>query len=39
MLKKMMLLLVTTAVFAGPSSYLALRDLPQPPCWPCTSLR
>lgn len=35
MLKKMTLLLVVTAAFAGSASHHTLRDLPQPPRWPC----
>jgi len=35
MLKKMMLLFVVAAAFAGSASHPSVRDLPQPPCWPC----
>lgn len=40
MLKKLMLLLTAVvAVSASSTKPQTVRDIPQPPCWPCTSLK
>ncbi len=40
MLKKLMLLLTAVvAVSASTPRTQTVRDIPQPPCWPCTSLK
>ena len=40
MFKKLMLLLTAiAAVSAHTTNQQTVRDIPQPPCWPCTSLK
>lgn len=39
MLKKIVLLLIAIVAGAGSLSHPGVRDIPQPPCWPCTSLK
>jgi hypothetical protein len=40
MFKRLMLLLTAImAVSASSTNHQPVRDIPQPPCWPCTSLK
>jgi hypothetical protein len=39
MFKKLMLLLTAIAAVSASTSHQTVRDIPQPPCWPCTSLK
>jgi hypothetical protein len=40
MFKKLILLLAAVMVVsAGSVTLQTVRDIPQPPCWPCTSVR
>jgi hypothetical protein len=40
MLTRLMLLLTAVlAVSASSSRTQTVRDIPQPPCWPCTSVK
>lgn len=39
MLKKLMLFLTAVVAVSANSTPQTVRDIPQPPCWPCTSLK
>jgi len=39
MLKRLMLVLTAIVASATSISHHNVRDIPQPPCWPCTSVK